>query len=98
MPYVLVSLKHTKEHDLFVTLWGQNECGYVFSSEKAGVYKEIKDGHHDYEHTMPVEVGKVSKLFIEALWDGHPKKMIPNCKAVWNELGVKMTKNGLERI
>ena len=98
MPYVLVSLKHTKKEDLFITLWGNNNCGYYFSSDQAGVYKDLEEGYHDSESTLPVEVGQISKLFIEAHWDGKPKKMIPNCPAIWKELGLVMKKTGLQRV
>lgn len=98
MPYVLVSLKHTQKKNLFITLWGRNNSGYCYSSENCGIYKELQEDYHDTEHTLPVEIAKISKLFIEAHWDKVPQKMIPNCQAVWNELGLKMTNNGLVRM
>jgi len=98
MPYVLVSLKHTSKTDLFVTLWRKDNSGYQLSSEKAGVYKEIEEGYHNSESTLPVTVDAISKLFIDVNYDNRRQKMIPNCEAVWRELGLKMTKKGLQRV
>lgn len=45
---------------------------------------------------MPVSAEVINSLSIETKYGSYEKaKLIPNCQAIWDALGVKMTKNGL---
>jgi hypothetical protein len=98
MQYLLVSMKHTGKKDLFVTFWAKNNSGYSLSLDNCGVYEELEEGYHNSEHTLPIEKDKAEKLFALYHYGYEQKMMVPNCQAVWNELGLKQTKEGLRRI
>lgn len=95
--YRIVCMKHTGKKDSFITLWGPNDAGYHFSQEMSGVYDGYVPGYHDSDYNMPVSEDRLKKLFIDVVYEGKPKRMIPNCKAVWDELGLKWTAKGLRR-
>lgn len=99
--YYIISLKHTHRSDKFITLWRDNNAGYCYSKEQAGVYNEIKKGYHDLEtDSMPVLVEELNKLFSNSEIDnrGTIRPCIANHRGIWNLLNVKMTKNGLVKL
>jgi hypothetical protein len=93
----IVSMKHTGKRDTYITLWGPDDAGYHFSKEMSGVYHGYVPGYHDSEGNMPITEEKAESLFIKVDYEGKEKHMIPNCKAVWEALGLKWTKQGLRR-
>jgi len=95
--YRIVSMKHTGKSDKFITLWGPNDAGYHFSKELSGIYDGYEPGYHDSEGNMPIPEELAQRLFINVNYEGKEKHMIPNCKAVWDELNLKWTKSGLRR-
>lgn len=95
--YYVISLHHTHKRDKFITLWRPNNKGYCYSKSQAGLYEKPKDGYHDSEDNMSIKMEEANKLFIEALYDGQPKLMIPNCKVVREKLKVNQTKYGLRK-
>ena len=97
--YYIISLKHTHRQDRHICLWQANNSGYCSSKELVGVYKDYRRGYHDTEgDSMPIRAEKLDGLFIDSIYDSKRaiKKCVPNCKQVWEVLGVKMTKNGLK--
>lgn len=47
--YIIVSAKHTKNGDRFVTLWGADNRGYTYSFTQCGRYSsEDVEGHSGY--------------------------------------------------
>jgi len=92
--YYIISLKHTEKRDEYITLWRPNNAGYCYSKESAGTYEIPEKGYHDSDDNMPLSEEKADKLFIIANYDGTEKHMIPNCSAVWKQLGIKITKKG----
>lgn len=95
--YYIISLHHTQKHEKFLTLWRPDNAGYCYSKEQAGVYEIPVPGYHDSDTDMPISVDAADGLFIKANWDNVNRYMIPNCAAVWDPLGVRMTKNGLAK-
>lgn len=95
--YRIVSMKHTDKKDSFITLWGPNDAGYHFSEEMSGLYNGYVPGYHDSDDNMAVLNDRIKTLFIDVTYEGKPKRMIPNCKAVWDELGLKWSAKGLRR-
>ena len=100
MAYLIISFVHTKKSDPYITLWRPNNAGYCFSKEMAGLYEKPEKGYHDSENGMSISEEDASNLFIFAPYDkgGEKKHLIPNCQAVWNQLNLKMTKNGLKKL
>lgn len=96
--YYVISLQHTHSKDKFITLWRPNNRGYCFSRSQAGIYENPKEGYHKSDSNIAIPKDQGDKLFIEALYDGKPKMMIPNCKAVREVLKVKQTKRGLVKL
>ena len=96
--YYIVSLKHTQKEDKYVTLWRPDNSGYCYAQDQAGQYETIIEGYHNGEcNSLPFEVNYLDGFFInsEIISKNQVKKCIPNCKQVWDVLGLKMTKNGL---
>lgn len=93
----IISLKHTMRHSPFLTLWRPNNSGYCYALESAGKYDQPEKGYHDSESNTPIDIEKANKLSIECGWDNREIVAIPNVKIVWDQLGVKMTKNGLKK-
>lgn len=96
--YYIISLLHTNKHDKYITLWRPNNAGYCQTRESAGLYDTIEKGYHDSEPNMPISDIDAERLFIELNYNGELKHVIPNCKAIWDDIGVKMTQNGLKKI
>lgn len=97
MSYILVSMKHTHKKDKFITFWQANDCGYTIFNDQFGKYEEIREGYHNSEHTLPVEVDKIKPL-LEMWLDGPAWRMVVyNNRSNWEALGLKLTKNGLRR-
>ena len=95
MEYYLISMKHTQKRHEFITLWNPNERGYTYNVGDAGIYDESKASSIDSEYDsikIPTEI--IQRLFIVTS-DHHER--VPNCKAVWNELGLMMNNRSLRR-
>jgi hypothetical protein len=94
--YYVISLKHTMRNEKFITLWRPDNKGYCMNKEWAGTYETIEEGYHNSEGQLPIKVEDAEGLFIrDTEYWGVPHLAMPNTKAVWDMLGVKMTKNGL---
>ena len=67
MTYYIISLKHTKRSDKYITLWRPLNCGYCYAKEDAGKYNEIIDGYHNIDgDSLPIEVEKLDELFLNS--------------------------------
>lgn len=98
MAYLILSLKHTRKGDEFITLWRPNNAGYCFSKQSAGIYFDYERGYHDSEGNLPLEEDKADNLFISALYDNKRLLMLPNIPTVHRELGLKWTKGTLTKL
>lgn len=96
--YYIISLHHTNPKEKYLTLWRPNNAGYCYSKEMAGTYENPEIGYHDSDINMPLPVQQADTLFQETMYDGQLKNMIPNTKETWKVLGLKMTKNGLQKV
>lgn len=97
MPFYIISLQHTLRYKDYILLWCENNNGYTMRKTLAGEYETPEKGYHDGTCAMPIEKGKADKLFMETTVEGVTDMRIPNCRAVWDALGVKMTNSGLVR-
>lgn len=98
MKKYILSLKHTHKTDSFFTLWRPNNAGYCVSLEAAGLYTEIKNGYHDSDCSMPIDIEVAKRMASTILYDGELKDMIPQNIYSLAELGIKRTRKGLIRI
>lgn len=93
MANYIISLANTIRTESFITLWRPNNAGYCFSFEMAGKYDVPEKGYHDSQDNTPIKIQEAEKIAI-TLSDG--RRVIPNTKVVWDILGMKMTKKGLQ--
>lgn len=50
--FYVVSLKHTRRNDLYITIWGPNDKGYRWALSRAGKYdRERVMAHQGYYNT-----------------------------------------------
>jgi len=84
--YLIISLKHTAPEDKYLTLWGPNNQGYTYDLEKAGIYKQCDEGYHNDKGNLVITENLGTKL---AILTQLGNRRIPNCRAVWDILGVK---------
>jgi len=95
--HYIVSLKHTRKDEDFITLWGPNNRGYFYTKAMVGVYDNIEKGYHDSDSSFPVKVEDAEGLFINIQHFGETISAIPNCNAALKKLGLKWNKGKLER-
>lgn len=98
--HYIISLTHTNKGDKFITLWRPNNAGYCYAKEMAGLYETPEQGYHDSDTNMPIQKTTAEGLFLYLPYEKGNQSwfMIPNCKPVWDLLGVKMTKHGLKKL
>jgi hypothetical protein len=96
--YYIIALHHTKSVSQYLVLWKPNNAGYCYSKQMAGLYENPTIGYHDSELSMPLPIQQADTLFQETMYHGELKNMIPNTKETWKVLGIKMTKNGLQKV
>lgn len=97
--FLIVSIKHTKNHDKMVTFWQKNSAGYCYTLELAGRYSQIevynnRDYFTNHVSTIAVHIDELENLFVD-LPEGHlegPGKGLENTKTNWdfiNDNGVE---------
>lgn len=91
--YYIISLAHTKKTDAFMKLWGQKSKGYTTNIDDAGEYEELPEGIKDSDLLLVEKWKAVTDLSMRA----DNKLSIPNCRAVWEELGLKWSATGLRK-
>ena len=97
--YYVISLKHTKPGDRFITLWGPNDTGYFYNRHQAGIYEGYDTGYHD-SGSMPVEVSDLESLFVYSpAGQGHESGFkLPNRNSTWNKIGHLLVRGKLVKI
>lgn len=98
MAKYILSMKHTKKSDCFLTFWKPDSKGYCFSLNWAGLYENPKPGYHDYEDNMPVDSEIIERMGSTVMYEGQLKTMVPQNRYVLAELGLRRTSAGLRRI
>lgn len=92
--YYIISMKHTQKCNKFITLWGSDNRGYYTSTEGAGLYENPIEGYHNSPpDSIHVEKERLDKLTIQ-VEERRTFHCVPNCKAVWDELGFKWDRKG----
>lgn len=94
----LVSLKHTNIKDEKFTLWRPNNRGYCWYKEWAGVYKNIENGYHDNDHTIPIDADSPCFNCMERGENGEWLTYIQNNATNMALLGIKKTRKGFVRL
>ncbi|MCU0436670.1 MAG: hypothetical protein MUC49_02065 [Raineya sp.] len=92
--YYVVSLCHSAPHEKYITVWRGKNAGYSLILKDDHIYPEndITEGYHNNQENMIVEKEALEKLAIKAMFEGNEVLRVPNCKAVWDVLGVKPNK------
>lgn len=102
MSYYILSLGHTYRNDPYMTLWRPDNAGYCYAKENAGIYEEPEKGYHDSADNMPISTDINFFIPVNHIKycgpNGVTRHMIPNCQAVWDEIGIKLTKKGFVRL
>lgn len=90
---VIVSTKHTKRSDKFITLWGVNNCGYCFRFDQAGRYSESlvgekRDYYNNGHSTLAVMEESLARLWAESPpgLDHEGGLVIENTKENWEAI------------
>jgi hypothetical protein len=78
MKYYIVSVKHTKKSEPYITLWRQNDAGYCWFKDMAGTYDEIHNGYHRSVDSIPITEALADRLFTEVFYDGKKRMAILN--------------------
>ena len=86
--YILLSIKHTKKEDEFITMWRPNSRGYTRFIEPAGRYDFLEDEYHGTETNIPVEAKLVENLGVHVECD--EKKQLVNSPVIWKKLGIEL--------
>jgi hypothetical protein len=95
--HYIICLTHTQKNEPFITLWRPDNAGYCWSKDWAGQYESPKEGYHDSADNLPILIEDAEKLFLTVNVEGAEHKRMPNCKAVWDALGVRMGRHNLEK-
>lgn len=92
--YYVVSVKHTKRCDLYVTVWRPNDCGYAYPLSWAGKYEEdlvlAKLGYYNSGCSavaVPCEV--LDRLGVSpspGMVDGNVGPVVLNNAATWRAI------------
>ena len=60
--YNIVSIKHTKKSEKYITFWRPNNKGYTQIINECGFYAGYQDGYHNTEDAIPIEATTVDKI------------------------------------
>lgn len=89
--YYIISVTHTREQEDSFTLWRPKNQGYCTTKKLAGIYEEVREGYHNSDGNIPVEVEVLDKLFVIK---HNGDEILPNNHEVRRALGIKYTRNG----
>lgn len=76
----IVSIKHTKKSEPYITLWRPNNAGYCWFKGMAGTYDEIEDGYHRSDDSILISDTLADELFTEVVYEGKKHSAILNTK------------------
>lgn len=79
----IISTKHTRLTDRFITFWRPNNCGYTQAIQSAGEYPNPEDGYHISDNAFPVSIRAINSLSIIDDFDGVRCQVLPNKKETW---------------
>lgn len=88
--YYVVSKKHTRDSEPYITLWNPNNAGYCGIIANAGLYseKEISESQSYYNNdysaiAVPVNVLDEIAVLSETGYFDEDGYIIPNTKEAW---------------
>jgi hypothetical protein len=90
--FYIVSVKHTKREDKYITLWRPDDKGYCYRTEFAGKYSaERITAHLSYYHTgydvaVPCEVLDAIAMQSEPGYLDVPGLVVANKKGTWFDI------------
>lgn len=84
--YYIVSVKHTRKTDPYITFWRPDNAGYCYALSWAGQYDEATvkakpDYYNNLEDSFPVPVAIVAPLAIspeQGIIDGNAGPVVQN--------------------
>lgn len=83
MSNYIISTKHTRLNDRFITFWRPNNSGYTMAVPSAGEYPNPENGYHISDDAFPVSIRSINSLTIIGDFDGSKCRVLPNTKEVW---------------
>lgn len=91
--HVIVSLKHTRPWDPYITLWQVNNKGFTFECDLAGRYGGNQVATHARYYNDDVDNLAVPDISLNPLWVdadaatlGHVGRVLPNTPEVWRQI------------
>jgi hypothetical protein len=90
--FYIVSIKHTRQGDEFITLWRPNSRGYCWFKQDAGTYDLSEIGYYDNDGNFSISEEKANSLFSEVEYEGQKKLGIKNNIFTRKLLGIKNDK------
>lgn len=93
--YYIISLKHTREDEQYLTLWRPDNGGYCYFREYAGVYDGYEKGYHDSDNNIPVLEKVLDEMFVEVEYRGEKVNAVLNTPENRKILGIR--KNQLSK-
>lgn len=85
--YNIISLKHTKPKDKWLTFWRSNSAGYCWFKEWVGSYTKSEAGETN-ESIHVVKCDQLTPLWKEIEYEGKPRHVILNNKKNRQLLGI----------
>lgn len=96
--HIIISLKHTKKTDEYMTLWRPDNKGYCYALENAGLYEKLLKDYHDTENDMPITEDRAVRMSAQVSYEsGELVRVIYNTPSTHRMLGLKWKKGNLVR-
>jgi hypothetical protein len=89
--YMIMSVKHTRKGDCWITFWRPGSAGYAYRMDWCGIYPEsaiLADPYYyDSRHgTYAVPAEYVKARAIEARDESGPALRVPHTPRMWRKL------------
>jgi hypothetical protein len=76
--FYILSLKHTKIDDAFMTLWRPDNSGYCWGLEAAGKYEKPVHDYHDNETNQPIPINDGAVFLNYGMMEGGEVGILNN--------------------
>ena len=86
--YYIVSTKHTRKKDKYITFWRENEFGYTWFKNMCGIYisSEAIKIHHVEHGCIARKCAIVDQLWDKINYDGYTRVVVEN-----NDLNLNLS-------
>jgi hypothetical protein len=91
--YYIISLKWTYPNSAAFTLWGENDKGYCWRKEQAGLYTEseiikYKEYYNNKKYTIAIEDSLIENLWVKAEYDNKISMFLLNNEMTRQHIGI----------